>query len=275
LKILFDDSSDEENLLSKLLNLAPRSRHALSNKTIASPGSIQSWCKTLQSNKKNSIKIPTAFEKTVSPSGEFLRWMIEHPERLNPPKSLGNSTETIERRKAILGFPSVYNTRETQDLALELLEKKRPDNSARQWWAFEGFTHVDCVIETEKLVLFIEGKRNELASKNVSWFIERNQIARNLECAECHAKKATNSKEFAVLMVIEQGTNEDHHYQSVATSSLIRSWPHLTSNGSGQGTLIDAFLGIVTWQDILKVWEISTDILPDTVNDVATRTRPI
>jgi hypothetical protein len=275
LQILFSDSENEEKRLSKLLRLAPRARHALSNRTITSPGSILAWCRALKTNKENSMKLPGGFEKTVAPPGEFLRWMIEHPERLKPPKSLGSSTETIERRKAILGLPSKYTERESQDLALELLEEKGPDNSVRQWWAFEGFTHVDCVVETEKLVLFIEGKRTETASENVSWFAERNQIARNLECAKWYARKRDISKEFAVLMVIEEGTNEDHHYQSVSASRLLASWPHLPANGFGQGSLIDGFLGIVTWQEILKVWGISTDVLPDTVNDVATTTRPI
>lgn len=274
-QILFSDAANEEKRLSKLLRLAPRARHALSNSTIASPGSILAWCRALKTNKENSIKLPAAFEKTVAPPGEFLRWMIEHPEKLNPPKSLGSSTETIERRKAILGLPSKYTVRESQDLALKLLEDMGPDKSVRKWWAFEGFTHVDCVVETEKLVLFIEGKRTETASENVSWFAERNQIARNLECAKWYARKGGISKEFAALMVIEEGINEDHHYQSVSASRLLGSWPHLPANGFGQGSMIDAFLGIVTWQEILNAWEISTDVLPDTVNDVAKVSRPV
>jgi hypothetical protein len=37
-----------------------------------------------------------------------------------------------------------------------------------QWWAFEGFTSVDCRLETERLIIFIEGKRTDLTRGKVA-----------------------------------------------------------------------------------------------------------
>ena len=42
-------------------------------------------------------------------------------------------------------------------LRFRSLNRNGPEKSAGQWWAFEGFTEVDCCLQTDKLVLLIEG----------------------------------------------------------------------------------------------------------------------
>jgi hypothetical protein len=64
---------------------------------------------------------------------------------------------------------------------LEELERLGPKGSARKWWAFEGITKVDCWLETDRLVLFVEGKRTETLSKFTAWFPARDQLTRNLD----------------------------------------------------------------------------------------------
>lgn len=67
--------------------------------------------------------------------------------------------------------------------ALRAIELQGGKGSARQWWAFEGFTHVDACFETEECLLVVEGKRTELVSPSSRWFSSRNQLWRNVEVA--------------------------------------------------------------------------------------------
>ena len=64
---------------------------------------------------------------------------------------------------------------------LVLLQERRAAGSMMKWWAFEGFTEVDCCLETDHLVLFIESKRNELLAESTDWFVGQNQLVCNLE----------------------------------------------------------------------------------------------
>ena len=84
--------------------------------------------------------------------------------------------------------------------ALTELDQLGPSGSRRKWWAFEGFTEVDCWLETEKLVLFVEGKRTEPLSSSTHWFEQRSQLVRNLEVAG----EIANGKSAAVLVVSEE-----------------------------------------------------------------------
>jgi hypothetical protein len=39
-----------------------------------------------------------------------------------------------------------------------------------------GHTEVDCWLETERLLLFVEGKRSESLSASTHWYPKRNQL---------------------------------------------------------------------------------------------------
>jgi hypothetical protein len=114
-----------------------------------------------------------------------LRWLIEHPERLRwPERRLGvrvtYGSETQRLREALIdGSPDERAAIQTR--ALADLEEHGPIGSRRRWWAFEGHTEVDCWLETDRLLLFVEGKRSEPLSPSTDWFPERNQLVRNLE----------------------------------------------------------------------------------------------
>jgi hypothetical protein len=111
------------------------------------------------------------------------------------PANAGTSQETLRRRRALCGDDP--RPREAvRSEALTLLQKQGASRSNKKWWAFEGFTEVDCWLETEHLALLIEGKRRESLSNATAWYPARNQLVRNLEVASDYA----GAKEAFVLL---------------------------------------------------------------------------
>ena len=96
----------------------------------------------------------------------------------NKEKPFGKDTQ--EKRKKLFDGEKAI-----QEEALRELERHGPEKSERKWWAFEGFTSVDCLLETDKIVIGIEGKRTETGqSKSVSWYKNRDQLIRNIEALQ-------------------------------------------------------------------------------------------
>ncbi len=87
---------------------------------------------------------------------------------------------TQARREALIGLKGDSARKAAQASALRALDRNGPKKSARQGWSFEGFTEVDCFLETDKLVLLIEGKRTENLAESTAWYSGRNQLHRNL-----------------------------------------------------------------------------------------------
>jgi hypothetical protein len=184
-------------------------------------------------------RLRNAFEPSIPPSGPFLRWLLEHPERLVWPKKRGVEKKydpnTQEKRKHL-----VANDLTARDDALKQLAAFGANRSRKKWWAFEGFTSVDCRLETDTMLLLIEGKRKDTVSDSTDWFPGRNQLIRNLEVAQA---LAAGRKNFAVLLCTETATELP---ESVWANSL----PHLSSAQIEE--LKRHYLGCATWLAIVQ-----------------------
>jgi hypothetical protein len=198
-------------------------------------------------------RIRTAFEKEIPPAAPFLRWLIEHPDRLSWPQNkseplrYGESTES-KRRSLIAG------TLDTRAEALEALAMHGAAGSRRRWWAFEGFTSVDCYLETENLLVLIEGKRTEPIASSTAWFPSRNQIIRNVEVAKA---LADGRKDYAVILCAETQT-------PLAENLWSESLPHLSE--AERNDLRSHYRGCVLWKDIVQAI-CPTVRLPESVDD--------
>jgi hypothetical protein len=203
------------------------------------------------------------FERPFPPPERFLRWLIRHPDEMVWPRrgqeehSFGARTQ--RRREELLGRCGSPAQTQAQEVALAELAHHGAIRSRRRWWAFEGFTHVDCCLETEKLLLFIEGKRTDRVSKATAWFPQRNQLARNMEVAAEHA----HGREYALLLIAEQEPLPEE-------LDLAPGLPHL---GDGEReALLGHFLGWTTWRAVCGVTGIDYEGLPDTTDDIDGKT---
>jgi hypothetical protein len=198
------------------------------------------------------------FERAVPPSAAFLRWAIQNPERLTPlraPEYGATGAEAQVKRAALFGTDAAERHRAQTD-GLGALERLGAIGSARQWWAFEGFTHVDATLETRDCLLFIEGKRTETVSASTRWFRQRNQLWRNVEVAG----EIAAGRQFGVLLAVEDNASGD---TALAVAERVRdaSYPHLSDERRRE---LDAhLLGYVVWSDLVDTFGLSPAVLKD------------
>lgn len=198
------------------------------------------------------IQLENIFEFSLPPSNAFLKWLIENPDQLQWPNGQIYSEPTQTKRRSLLD-----GDKNIQTEALQALSKNGAEKSSKKWWAFEGFTEVDCLIETDSLILAVEGKRTEKGpSAGVNWYPARNQIVRNLESVMQYAV----DKLFAVILVDEE--NSFKLTQEIIDDSL----PHLSAKQRTE--LVSHYLGSTSWKSVCDVTGIDYASLPDKTEDV-------
>lgn len=117
-----------------------------------------------------------------------------------------------QRQELFSGDPDVREA--AQKVAISELDRAGARGNGRKWWAFEGFTHTDCYLETDALLLIIEGKRTEVVSPSTRWYAERSQVWRNVEAA----KELANGRAFGVIVAVD-GTRKPFWKTRVEHSS--------------------------------------------------------
>jgi hypothetical protein len=248
--------------LRPLLGAAPRAAQALPEAVLDDPGELlPELAQTRQYADRvlgRTIPLSDCFEHPAPPSRAFLRWLLEHPDKLRWPTVGGElhtfGAETQRLREALVDGPSADRA-SAQRQGLAELEHRGPAKSRRLWWAFEGFTEVDCWLETERLLVFVEGKRTELLSSSTDWFPQRNQLVRNLEVVgELAAGRAAG-----VLLVTEDPGVE------LAEAAVAASAPHL--DRAAHAALYTRYLGQTTWAALADAVGIDFVSLPATLSD--------
>lgn len=130
----------------------------------------------------------------------------------------------------------------------------------KKWWAFEGFTNIDCCLIGENLVLFVEGKRTDSVSPSTLWFSERSQLWRNVEAARDFG--FSKGKDFAVILAVE--TEGDGVAALVeAAASLLGSYPHLEEPDREQLSM--HLLGFVTWRQMVDEFGLPEECLVESL----------
>lgn len=208
---------------------------------------------------KETAKLPNCFEYRIPPPTAFLRWLIEHPDRMHWCMEKGTSPETVDRRRRLFDQRDDTARREAIKEALGELARLKNTGSARQWWAFEGFTEVDCCLETKRILLFIEGKRTESLSTSTRWYPGRNQLVRNLEAAQ----EAAGTKQFAVMTISEEPIEQ------LDAAAVEQSLPHLSPREREELMCHD--LGNTTWRELCQATGLDFEELPSTTKEAVAR----
>jgi hypothetical protein len=142
-----------------------------------------------------------------------------------------------------------------------VLSGSRDAKGRGTWWAFEGATSVDCLLETNDFVLAIEGKRDEQLSTRTEWVKLRNQLARNLEIAE----NLSRGRRYGALLIVERNEDLKQSEPASLAKSLKRDVPHYTD--AERDFLMRHFIGSVTWADVCQATGLDFARLPEMSQD--------
>ncbi len=216
------------------------------------------------------IALERCFEYPAPPPTAFLTWLLEHPDKLewpgkrrDKPRTYGVTAQALRENLVALGEPRQAAARQEGLAELALVGGR---GSRRKWWAFEGFTEVDCALVTDRLLLFIEGKRTEAISNSTDWYPGRSQLVRNLEAV----RELAEGRYAAVLLVTEHPVADEVRGDVVATSL-----PHL--NAEQHEEVLSSYLGQTTWDALMGAMAeaLGTPLkpLPETKNEALDQLR--
>jgi hypothetical protein len=166
--------------------------------------------------------VTATLEYPVPASRERLDWLVEHA------TELGHEDEKLKE---------IATRVASSDERLRMLE---------------GTTYADCLIECERAVVWVEGKRRDWLSPGTTWDPERDQLARNLEAAWITAV-ATDKADFCVLLCHETdlSTAEQTLVKGYRSGQLIGGMQHLDDETRRE---FSRRIGTVTWREIVETW---------------------
>lgn len=200
-------------------------------------------------------KVGTRLEKQIGPPLAFVRWLLLHPEKLEWQQAGGtkDSTKRVWREK--LCSRGMYaDPRHRMEAIAEGLRCMGENGAPKgAWWIFEGGTHLDFYIKTDRgLRIYVEGKRTEGLSPGTLWFRERYQFVRNLEAAREHA----DGGPYACLLLSEVPIQ-------LPRPLIASGLPHL--GVAEQDQILSGYVGNITWREACAATSIEFASLPDKV----------
>lgn len=195
-------------------------------------------------------------EKKLDPPVALLSWLIRHPRRPVAGELSSDPVKAHTRGEWIKGC------RKTMLEGLNLL---RDNSGGEDWHVFEGQTQPDVYIETDNLILVIEGKRTEKQpTVRTKWMQGRNQMLRHLDCAW----EISGGKQVLGFYIVEskgsESTPPEWRGFAVDTTNpamIATSLPH--RGPEEQQAIAACFVGVTTWQRVCKEFGIDWAKLPD------------
>ncbi len=198
-------------------------------------------------------------ERPLQPPVALLSWLVRNLEV--PAEAIdGNETVAAARRKLAQRDPA------TIERALELL---RGAGTGRGWYVLEGPTYPDVFVVTPDALVVIEGKRTEGgATTSTTWMSNRHQMLRHLDAAwEIRGRRSVYG-----FLVVEAEPGRENQVpptwleaaRATRSDEAIRgSLPHRSPEE--QAGIVEAFLGVTTWQAIVEAFKLDTSVLVETV----------
>lgn len=196
-------------------------------------------------------------EKKLLPPVALLSWLIRNPSWPLDGKLSNNNQKAEKREKLIEG---------SQELVHEGLELLRYNPHNEGWHIFEGDTQPDVYIETEDLILVIEGKRTESRpTTHTKWMPTRHQMIRHIDCAW----EIRGRKQVVGFFIVEGGGEateppliwQKFANDTVKKDNIVASLPHRGEKECRE--IASCFIGVTTWQRVCREFGIEWADLPD------------
>ena len=190
-------------------------------------------------------------ERPLSPPLGLLEWLIQNISAEAVVKA-GTSEETFQKRLAL--------AHRDPDVLQEALTRLRAGERGKAWWVLEGQSFPDAYLETESLVVVVEGKRTEQSTTSKTTFMaKRSQLIRHMDAAW----EVADGRRVLGLLLVE-GESPDpmlvpERWSSASDEQLrpallMPSLPHRTAEE--RDIIAGGVLGVATWQGIFEEFSI-------------------
>ena len=190
-------------------------------------------------------------EWPLSPPLGLLEWLIQNITTEAVAKS-DTSEETRLKRLAL--------AHRDPDVVQEALTRLRAGEKGKKWFVLEGESYPDAYIETDSIVLVVEGKRTERSTTGKTTFMKkRSQLIRHMDAAW----KVADGRRVLGLLLVE-GESPDpmlvpERWSSASAEQLrpallVPSLPHRTVEE--RDAIAGSVLGAATWQRVCEEFSI-------------------
>ena len=218
--------------LGPLLRAAPHGRERL-GELVDAPGWLEATVAVHTASGRRG-----SFEYAASPTRRLLAWLIDHPDELVRPADDDSTVETAVLRRALIDDEPPGARARAQDRAHHLLRRGIPLGGA--WWRFEDAGTLDCVLITDRLVVTVQGRRDEAAAPATPWLPRRSRLVRDLEAAQ---RLADSAKPWATLLLSDAPVPDGG--DAAVAAAIEAGAPHLEVDERRE--LGAAYLGNLSW----------------------------
>ena len=235
---LFDCDPTGAVWLDRLIRLGTRASEVDLPSPIGElvPGHLQTWGEE---------------ERSLSPPLGLLEWLIENVTTDAVAKSVA-SEESRRKRLAL--------AHRDPDVVQEALTRLRAGERGKRWFVLEGESCPDAYIETDSIILVVEGKRTERSTTSKTTFMQkRSQLIRHTDAA----REVAGGRRVLGLLLVE-GESPDpilvpKRWSSASDEQLrpeflVCSLPHRTAEE--RDIIAGGILGVATWQRVCQEFSI-------------------
>ncbi len=193
-------------------------------------------------------------EKGLAAPNALLLWLLKYAS-VPPLNNDWGGPAARAKREALLIDRDPQTLEESRQLLAQY------GGFGRAWYVFEGASYPDVFLETESMVIVVEGKRKEVGPKTrTTWMNPQPQMLRHLDCAF----EICNGRSLAGFFLVEgDGGTEavaapqvwlDAARDTVSLDILPKALPHRSP--AECEAIASAFLGVATWQRVCEEFNI-------------------
>jgi hypothetical protein len=206
------------------------------------PDELLALCEGLavEESSGRPLVVHLEMEHAEPASPRRLAWLLRNRELIKPRRSRAHWDDRRAR----------VDAHSDLDVTLEKLDRGDAGNVAREL-VLEGKSHADCLIVSERRVIWVEGKRTDWLAEGTDWDERRDQLARNLEAAAAVA--ARHDVDYCVVLCheTELSAAESALVAGYRDGTLVAGVPHISD---ADRVAFRRRIGTVRWSQLAARW---------------------